>query len=601
MPRPAAALDDSYVQEMYGAGRYRGDSRARSPSVDDRRRQPSRSPPPGLHSPSSGRRQEGRLVLAAHASEAPAQPVRQENVRAISDGHSHGDVHALDAFEEMRLSDLFQEQCPGWAVPTDFMVTSLSKLSQHHPGHLRVRSPQDILYIAKASVHHGVYDLPTFSGWAPTCLVPLLEQSGANWSVLACAKDLCSFATKLRDWCNWVESFGDEEGAHKESHSRVLRELESPRERARSRGRRDRSPCSGEQNGRTSYGKRTPSPRRRSPPGDRVSRSPKKSKRKKERSRSPQRSRSRRRTSQLHRIESALKRVSHRKFGDEFVPGDEDFELPDYLGKRADMSRAVDELLSERKLENFDVDFLPDPKTIVDLHRVFSRSKSPYISQKPLEEVIPTYVLQGLPANQRTAVIKSRQVDVPSMSRLLETVMSFWLAHHVVGMVSMKAIVHHLFIVLKMAQAKTVAHATWYSRLLPDHVRTRVVRKNATVESFLETVIEEVDKKAGDLAKKSLSLKDKSPDVGDPLKRKPGAKKSVQEGGPKGPVKYEPVPMEKQICLAHDTANNKTCPKGTECPRVHLDTKKSQKDAKAHKEAQELVQRLKKRAKSGSG
>ena len=495
----------------------------------------------------------------------------------------------------MGLSDLFQEPCPGWAVPAEFMATALNKLSQHHPGHLRVRTPQDILHIVKTSVYNGVHDLSTFSGWAPACLVQTLEQSGADWSVLACAKDLCSFVAKLRDWCNWVESFAGEENADKESNSRILRELESPKKaRVRSRGRRRRSPRSGERDYRMSHGRCTPSPhRRRSPPGDTASKSPKKPRKKKEKSRSPKRSRSRR----LLRIESALQRVSYKRFGEDFVPGDEDFELPDYLGKRADMSRAVDELLSERKLENFDVDFLPDPKTIVDLHRVFSRSKSPYISQKPLEDIIPVYVLQGLPTNQRTAILKSRQTDVPSMSRLLESVMSFWLTHHVVGMVSLKAIVHHLFIVLKMAQSKTVAHATWYSRLLPDHVRSRVVRKNTTVESFLETVIEEVDKKACDMAKKSMGLKDKPLDNSDPFKRKPPPKK-VQEGGPKGPVKHDPVPLDKQICLAHDTANNKICPKGAECPRVHLDTKKSQKDAKSYKEAQEIVQRLKKRTKN---
>ena len=185
------------------------------------------------------------------------------------------------------------------------------------------------------------------------------------------------------------------------------------------------------------------------------------------------------------------------------------------------------------------------------------------------------------------------------MSRLLETVMSFWLAHHVVGMVSLKAIVHHLFIVLKMAQSKTVSHAVWYSRLLPDHVRSRVVRKNATVESFLETVIEEVDKKAGEMVKKSVGLKDKSLENVDPFKKKQLIKKGVQEVG-RGQVKHDPVPMEKQICLAHDTANNRMCPKGADCPRIHLDTKKSQKDAKSYKEAQELVQRLKKKAKNGS-
>ena len=569
MPTPVKAVDDQYVHGTYGAGRCRVDSR--EPSVSGRRRTLSRPPRPG------------GPVVPAYEPVASARAVRQEVVHAIGNGHSYGDVQTLDAFEDMGLTDLFQKQCPGWAVPKDLMAISLIKLSQHHPGHLRVRSMKDILNIANISVHHGIHDLSAFSGWAPACLVQLLEQEKASWSVLACAKDLCSFVTKLRDWCNWAESFSVKGDADAVSHSRALRGLESPKGRARSRERRRRSPCSGDREGEVSYAERTPSPRRKnSPPDDTVLESPKKSREKNERSRSPKRSRSRR----LLRIESALQRVAHKKLGKDHVPGDEDLELPDYLGKRADMSKAVDELLSDRKLENFDVDFLPDPKTIVDLHRVFSRSKSPYISQKPLEEVIPAYVLQGLPTNQRTAVLKGRQVDVPSMSRLIETIMSFWLSHHVVGMVSLKAIVHHLFIVLKMAQSKTVAHATWYSRLLPDHVRTRVVRKNTTVESFLETVVEEVDKKASELAKKSLGLKD--------LPRSP-----VQESGLKGLLMTYPVPTDRQVCLAHDTANDKFCPKGADCPRIHLDTKKSLKEAMSYKEAQELVQRLKKKAKTG--
>ena len=144
MPRPALALDDQYVRGMYGAGRHRDDSRARSPSASDRRRLPSRSPPPGLHSPSRGRRQEEVPVASVHESDASARPVHQEVVHAIGDGHRYGDVHTLDVFEDMGLADLFQEQCPGWAIPKDFMATALNKLSQHHPGHLRVRSPQSL-------------------------------------------------------------------------------------------------------------------------------------------------------------------------------------------------------------------------------------------------------------------------------------------------------------------------------------------------------------------------------------------------------------------------------------------------------------------------
>jgi uncharacterized protein (DUF111 family) len=155
---------------------------------------------------------------------------------------------------------------------------------------------------------------------------------------------------------------------------------------------------------------------------------------------------------------------------------------------------------------------------------------------------------------------------------------------------------------LKMAQSKTVSHAVWYSRLLPDHVRSRVVRKDKTVESFLETVVEDVDKKAAERVKESLGTKDKSLAAGDSSKRRPPPAKSPAMNSTRVfPPKSDPVPMEKQICLAHDTANNKTCRKGTECPRVHLDTKKSQKDVKSYKEAQELVQRLKKKAKNGPG
>ena len=228
---------------------------------------------------------------------------------------------------------------------------------------------------------------------------------------------------------------------------------------------------------------------------------------------------------------------------------------------------------------------------------MFSKSKSPYISQKPLEEVFPVYVLQGLPTTQRTAILKSRQTESPSMSRLIETVMAFWLAHHVVGMVSLKAIVQHLMILLKMAQSKTVSHAVWYSRLLPDYVRSRVVRKNATVETFLETVVEELDKKAESMSKKSLTgfKSEEKPDVPRP-KAKPSKGAPSKAGAS---PKYEIVPINKQVCLAHDTANNKICPKGADCPRVHLDTKTSQKDAKAYKEAQDIVHRVKKKTKKG--
>ena len=533
---------------------------------------------------------------------APTTPVQ----RGGGDGQRPRAVRSMEDFENMELVKMFDESCPGWAVPKEFMVVALEKLSQHHPGHLRVRTLPDILRIVNVAVYNGIHDLAAFSGWAPECLVSLLNDANEDWSVISCAKDLSSFAVKLREWCHWAGPFaGDQEEddvSRRQDGSRVLalHDLDSPEKNDKpvGKGRRPHRLQERDQDLQAlgvSRSKRTPSPKRRSVP--RSGKSPKdleKSRGKRKESSSPRRSRSRR----LLRIESTLKRVSHKKFGEDFVPGDEDLELSDYLGKRADMSRAVDELMSERKLENFEVDFLPDPKTIVDLHRVFSRSKSPYISQKPLEEVIPVYLLQGLPSSQKASFLKNRQSEVPTMARLLENVLAFWLAHHVAGMVDLKAIVQHLFLLLKMAQSKSVVHAVWYSRLLPDHVRSRVVRKDKTVESFLEVVIEDVDKKAGEMAKKSLGHGKPPSNVEKSRTRQP-TRKTVQETGTKSQAKPDPVPVEKQVCLAHDTANNKTCPKGSDCPRVHLDTKKSQKDAKAYKEAQDLVLRLKRKAKNG--
>ena len=112
MPRQVAALEDAYVEGMYGAGRERQESRARSPFPRDRRRQSSRSPPPGFHSTSSGRRQEDRHVnenRGLSMDEAPTTPVQ----RAIGDGHRPREVRSIEDFENMDLVHLFDETCPG--------------------------------------------------------------------------------------------------------------------------------------------------------------------------------------------------------------------------------------------------------------------------------------------------------------------------------------------------------------------------------------------------------------------------------------------------------------------------------------------------------
>ena len=169
---------------------------------------------------------------------------------------------SLDDLENMDLVDLFHEPFPGWAVPKEFRQ------------------------IVNLAVFNGIHGLAAFSGWAPECLVNSLHESRAEWSVMSCAKDLCSFVTKLREWCLWSDSFSgnkeDGEVSHSledVSRSLVLRDLDSPKQSGKSR---DRSRCrhSSDDKGRkVSQDKRTPSPQHKSGPrSDKSSKSSKRSK-----------------------------------------------------------------------------------------------------------------------------------------------------------------------------------------------------------------------------------------------------------------------------------------------------------------------------------
>ena len=57
------------------------------------------------------------------------------------------------------------------------------------------------------------------------------------------------------------------------------------------------------------------------------------------------------------------------------------------------------------------------------------------------------------------------------------------------------------------------------------------------------------------------------------------------------------VPMEEQICLAHNPKDGKKCSNGKTCPRVHLDTH-SETKMKTYKEAEAAIARVRSLAKN---
>ena len=254
----------------------------------------------------------------------------------------------------------------------------------------------------------------------------------------------------------------------------------------------------------------------------------------------------------------------------------------DRVRRDKDLAKTVAELLSKHSLSDLDMESLPDPKIIVEVWNVVQRTGSPYLSSRPLEEFVPSYILQGLSPSEKTKVVRARQ-EKETVEVLMETVMAYWLSHSVVGVVQITAVVHHMQLLVRMLQKKTVAHVHRYSRVLPAHVASNIARGRGSVAEYLVSEQTEVHKKAGELMK-STSKVDK------PKKKSRSPKRSFTSGPKPGAV-----PVKDQVCLKHDLAQSRTCPKADNgCPRVHLDTRKSD-EKKKYDDAAKIVRGLARR------
>ena len=215
---------------------------------------------------------------------------------------------------------------------------------------------------------------------------------------------------------------------------------------------------------------------------------------------------------------------------------------------------------------------------IVNIWNVVQRTQGTYLSPKPLEEFVPSYVFQGLNTSEKNEVIRSRQRSEMTVEVLMEMVMAYWSSHAVVGLVPITSIVRHMQLLLRMVQKRPLHQVVRYSKLLPSHVSILVAKDQGSIAEYLVSEQMEVHKKAAEVAK-SQSVAAKS-------------KQRPEKDQKKGPS-LGAVPIKDQVCLKHHPTKNKSCPtKDSGCPRIHLDTN-IQSDLKKYEDAQKIVLGLK--------
>ena len=138
-------------------------------------------------------------------------------------------------------------------------------------------------------------------------------------------------------------------------------------------------------------------------------------------------------------------------------------------------------------------------------------------------------------------------------------------------------------LLVRMLQKRTVAHVHRYSKVLPAHVASNIARGRGSVAEYLVSEQSEVHKKASDMLKSTAKAEK-------PKKKSKSPKRSSASGPKLGSVQ-----LKDQVCLKHDLAQSKVCPtKDSGCPRIHLDTTKSD-DRKKFDDTAKIVRGLARR------
>ena len=261
------------------------------------------------------------------------------------------------------------------------------------------------------------------------------------------------------------------------------------------------------------------------------------------------------------------------------------------------------DIIARSEMRTFGQHMFPDAKLVnkVSKHKHRSGERA-YLSAVPLEEWVPSYVGDGQQAKVRKEkrLLRSTQGYLTG-TQVVEHSVAFWATHGLNGSVSVPALVKHVGILLRMTNEKSVAFAVTYAHKLVSHIRQQWVDKEASecgsFNKFLEMEVTEVVS----MVNNALGPVDDSPTDrsknGAPSGKRPGSraknrnwdeeqvnldkgskkkKKPRGQKGPKGKGKgngKSAANQQKQVCIFHHPAENKTCKHGRSCKFDHVDTR----------------------------
>ena len=170
--------------------------------------------------------------------------------------------------------------------------------------------------------------------------------------------------------------------------------------------------------------------------------------------------------------------------------------------------------------------------------------------------------------------------------KMLSSVATFWLSHAAVGACAPESAMVHMLVLLRMLSERGLQFAVAYERRLAVYVENKGREKSSKslddmLSGEVESIVRELDMRSrahfqtGHEVK--LRPRAQSPKT-KPLqdRRHDRSDKKSEEDKRRADPPVKPKDVSKEVCFAHDSRESKSCPLGSKCPRVHLDTAKAE-------------------------
>ena len=199
------------------------------------------------------------------------------------------------------------------------------------------------------------------------------------------------------------------------------------------------------------------------------------------------------------------------------------------------------------------------------------------MSHRDFELWSPPWFGEGLDRHARRLAAASREKQIDSLARLLNTAGTFWYSHMAIGQCSVPAVLEHVMLLTQISEERSFVYALRYELLFLDHVRLQVkkaakIRLNDELsrrvpDLWQQILLADTPRDRAASAAPQSKTRGNPPALPAPLGAPHG---DTRPKNPKGPPPRRP-PVRQFICLDHDPRAGKSC--STQgCTHSHLDT-----------------------------